>query len=173
MNKFLLHIFFLSLIYPITSFSEEVTININASVVERSCTISSESLNSTIRLPIGNLREKKVGEAFGGKSFSISLIDCPNNISSAHITFTGEGDSTMGNFLRNIDETNSAATGIALGLYDTDNNNIDIRNNKQTLTVDHSLNKNTFDFLAYYVKVNNSPTGGKVISVADFELSYD
>lgn len=155
------------------SFSEEVTININASVIERSCTISNESLNTIVNLQAGDLRGSKVGVPFTGTSFSISLIDCPANISLAHITFTGESDKTRDNLLRNINEAETAAKGIALGLYDSDNNNINIKSNKKSLTIDHALSKNTFNFFAYYVKVNDSSSAGKIMSIADFELAYD
>ncbi len=155
------------------SFSEEVTININASVIERSCTISNESLNATVNLQAGDLRGSKIGVPFAGTPFSISLVDCPNNISIAHITFTGESDKTMGHLLKNINEADAAAKGIALGLYDSDNNNINIKSNKKSLVIDHALSKNTFNFFAYYVKVNDASSAGKIISVADFELAYD
>lgn len=79
----------------------------------------------------------------------------------------------MNNLLKNINETDAAAKGVALGLYDTDNNNIDINNNKKTFTIDHVLSTNTLNFFAYYVKVNSVFSAGKIISVADFELSYD
>lgn len=173
MNKLILLTSSLLIAFPKVSFSEQVTINISASVIERSCTISNDSLNSTITLQAGDLRGSKVGIPFSATPFSISLIDCPDNISTAHITFTGDSDKTMANLLKNADETDTGAKGIALGLYDLNNNNIDISNNKTTLTINHTLSKNTFNFLAYYVKVNSIASAGKIISVADFELAYD
>jgi len=172
MNKLSILIIILMAL-PTVSFSEEVTININASVIERSCTLSNDSLNATIDLQTGDLRGSKMGVPFSGTAFSISLTDCPENIATAKITFTGESDNVMSNLLKNINGTDAAAKGVALGLYDTDNKNIDINNNKKTLTIDHALSTNTFKFFAYYVKVNNTSSAGKVLSVADFELAYD
>lgn len=173
MNK--TSLFFIGLLttLPMASFSEQVTININATVLERSCTIANDSLNPTIDLQTGDLRGSKIGVPFSGTPFSINLIDCPDNISTAHITFTGESDATMGNLLKNNDETDAGAKGIALGLYDTDNKNIDIKNNKTSLTINHASSTNRLNFFAYYVKVNSNASAGKIIGIADFELAYD
>lgn len=173
MNKLSLFFSGLLMIFPTVSFSEKVTININANVIERSCTISNDSLKLTVELQPGDLKGKKIGTPFAGTPFSISLVDCPANLSSAHLTFSGESDTTMGNLLKNTNETDAAAKGVALGLYDTDNNNLDIKNNKKTITLNHSLDKNTFNFLAYYVKTDNKPGAGNITSIADFELAYD
>ncbi|MCS3433420.1 fimbrial protein [Klebsiella sp. BIGb0407] len=173
MNKFLLFSLSLLLILPGAGFSERVTININASVLERSCTIVNESLNLTIDLQGGDLRQSRPGIPFAGTPFSIKLTDCPDNISSANITFTGESDIAMGNLLKNLNETENAAQGVALGLYDSESKNIDIRNNKEILNIDHDLATQIFYFFAYYVKTNDTPVAGKVMSIVDFELAYD
>ena len=173
MNKILLFSLSLLMALPRVSFSERVTININASVLERSCTIVNESLSLTINLQGGDLRQSRIGVPFAGTSFSIKLNDCPENISSAYITFTGESDTTMDNLLRNIDKTEMSAQGVALGLYDSDNNNIDIKNNKEILNIEHDLATQIFNFSAYYVKTNDSAVAGKILSVIDFELAYD
>lgn len=158
---------------PATSMGERVTVNINASVVERSCSISNSSVNSTIELQPGDLRSSKLGAPFSGTSFSVILENCPDNITSANIVFNGESDPVMSNLLKNTSTTEISAQGIALGLYDVDNSNIDIRNNKKTLKIDHDKSANSFNFIASYVRVNNNPSAGKVLSVANFELSYD
>lgn len=173
MNRFSLSLASLLIALPMISFSEQVTININASVIERSCTISNDSLHATINLQTGDLKGSKNGVPFAGTPFSISLIDCPANIATAHITFTGESDKTMSNLLKNIDETDDAAQGVALGIYDSEHNNVDIKNNNTSLKIDHATSTNNFNFFAYYVKVNDHPSAGKITSVADFEISYD
>jgi len=158
---------------PAVSMGERVTIKINASVIERSCTISNSSVNSTVDLQPGNLRASKLGAPFSGTRFSVNLENCPDNISSAYIQFKGESDPEMSNLLKNTSTTDTSARGIAVGLFDEDNNNIDVRNNKINLKIDHGTPVNEFSFFAYYVRVNNNSSAGKVLSVANFELSYD
>lgn len=173
MNKFSLFSLIILLMSPTLCLSERVTININATVIERSCTISNESLNLSIALQSGDLRQSRIGVPFAGTPFSISLIDCPANIGSAQITFSGESDTTMNNLLKNRLDDDSAAQGVALGLYDTEKNVIDIKNNAETIRINHDQAVNTFNFLAYYVKTNEMATPGKIMSIADFELAYD
>nr|WP_154325388.1 fimbrial protein [Pantoea sp. 201603H] len=173
MNKISLLLFVLTMTVPVISFSEEVTININANVIERSCAISNDSINANVDLQVGNLKGSKIGIPFAGSAFSISLEDCPENISTAYVTFAGASDPVMGNLLKNMAETDVSANGVALGLYNLAYNNIDIRNNKEILTINHDLIKNTYGFLAYYVRVSDVFSAGKVLSIVDFELAYD
>lgn len=174
MNKYLpsLLVFFMTL--SGLAFSDRATINISTNVVERSCTIDNESQNLIVDLQSGDLREDNIGVGvpFAGTSFSIKLVDCPANLSAAHIKFSGESDIVMANLLKNIDSTVQAAQGIALGLYNS-NDNIDIRSNQITLTLDHNLAINTFKFFAYYIKTGNTTSPGKVVGVANFEVAYD
>ncbi|MEQ5306292.1 fimbrial protein [Providencia rettgeri] len=174
MNKYLFYLVVLIIILPKLAFSDRAIININANVIERSCTIDNESQNLIVDLQGGDLRQSNIGVGmpFAGTAFSIKLVDCPANISVAHIKFSGESDVTMGNLLKNTDSTVQAAQGVALGLY-SGNNNIDIRNNQTTLTLDHSLESNIFKFFVYYVKTGGVANPGKVISIADFEVAYD
>lgn len=172
MNKILLIVCLLPLLFK-ESFSETITININGNVVERSCTISNSSQNQVINLYSGDLRNSELGVPFTGKLFSIILEDCPINIISAHLKFTGESDNEMKNLLKNTNESDSGAKGVAIGLYDINRKNIDITNNSEFLKIDHSEDQNTFNFYAYYVKTNETSKAGKLISIINFELSYD
>jgi len=173
MTKKLCIILSLFVFLPAASMGERVTVNINASVVERSCTLSTGSVNSTVELQPGDLRASKLGVPFSGTRFSVSLENCPDNLSSAYIEFNGESDPLMSNLLKNTSTDASSARGIALGLYDGDSNNIDIRNNRRALKIEHGVLTNVFSFFAYYVRVNSTSSAGKVLSVANFELSYD
>ncbi|EKT56049.1 fimbrial protein [Providencia burhodogranariea] len=173
MNKVIINLFFLLIFISNVSYSERVKINISANVIERSCTISSSSSNFSVKLDTGDLRGKKIGMPFTETPFSISLESCPDNLSSAHIKFTGESDLVMNNLLANLNETDSGAKGIAIGLYDSNNSNINIQNNLNSITIDHNLQSNIFKFYAYYVKTSDKYSAGKIISIANFELTYD
>lgn len=173
MNKLSLLFCISLIIFSEKGFSDRVTININARVIERSCTIESDSLNKTIDLQGGDLRQSAPGIPFGQNQFSITLVDCPANIASAHIRFSGESDPSMSGLLKNSNDTVSAAQGIALALYNAKNEAIDINNNENVLSIDHGSTSNSFDFSVYYVKVNSNAVAGKVTAVTDFEVAYD
>lgn len=173
MNKFLMFSLGLMVTLSEKSFSETVTININANVVERSCTIVNDALSMTVNLQTGDLRQSRIGAPFAEMPFSISLTDCPANISTAYIKFSGASDTTMSNLLKNIHESTTAAQGVALGIYNTDSNNIDIQNNQERLIINHDITTHDFNFSAAYVKTSNISSAGKIMSIVDFELSYD
>lgn len=172
MNKIVLF-FFTLLIFPRLSMSDRITININANVIEKSCTISKSLSNLTITLGTNDLRDKKIGVPFGETPFTISLEDCPTNISTAYIKFTGESDLVMSNLLKNNNNTNEGAKSISIGLYDVNKKNIDIKNNKTSLNINHNENNNTFHFFAYYIKTSQNSSPGKITSIVDFEIFYD
>jgi len=173
MNNSVIFPIIMLMILPAQSFGEKVAININANVIERSCTISESSLNKTVTLQSGDVRNSLVGIPFAGTKFSISLESCPENISSVNIVFKGESDSVMSTLLKNSSETESAAKGIALGLFDDDDKKININGNEKTLEISRVSSINTFNFFARYVRVSDVYSPGKVLSVANFELSYD
>ncbi|MDH2371870.1 fimbrial protein [Providencia rettgeri] len=172
MNKTVLF-FFTLFIFPRLGMSDRVTININTNVIEKSCTISKNSSNLTITLGSNDLRDKKVGIPFGETPFTISLEDCPANISTAYVKFTGESDEIMSNLLKNNNNTNQGAKSVSIGIYDVNKNNIDIKKNKISLNISHDKIYNTFDFFAYYIKTSQDSSPGKITSIVDFEISYD
>ncbi|MEX5927446.1 fimbrial protein [Providencia hangzhouensis] len=87
--------------------------------------------------------------------------------------FTGVNDTIMTNLLKNLDETDAGASNIAIGIYDNNKKIIDISNNKTTLKIDHNLVNNIFNFYSSYIKTGNTSSAGKVLCIANFELSYD
>lgn len=172
MNKIIVF-FFMFLIFPRLSMSDRATININTNVIEKSCTISKSSSNLTITLATNDLRGKKVGIPFGETPFTISLEDCPTNISTAYIKFTGESDPIMNNLLKNNVNTNEGAKSVSVGIYDFHKKNIDINNNKMSLNIKPNETYNIFYFFAYYIKTSDNSSPGKIISTVNFEISYD
>lgn len=173
MNNIFLNFIYFLLIFPFASVGSQITININANVIERSCVISSDFNDLPVKLESGNLKGQLIGYPFVETPFSIKLEDCSDNISSARIKFIGENDNTMNNLLKNLNETELRAKGVAIGIYDKNKKNIDIQSNETSLTIDHNINSNLFQFYAFYVKTSNIVSAGKITSVANFELSYD
>ncbi|WNN43489.1 fimbrial protein [Winslowiella toletana] len=158
---------------PVHSYADQVKINITAKVMVRTCTISSGSKDFLVSLMPGDLRNAAVGVPFSATSFAINLEDCPANIKMAHVNFTAESDPVMPNLLKTTSDTDSDASGIAIGLYDSDNKNIDIRNNLTDFVINHDVTVNSLSFSAAYLKTNDNALPGKVRSFAYFEIAYD
>ena len=155
------------------SLADQTAINITAKVNSKTCTISTGTTDFVVNLKTGNLRGAMVGVPFSDASFSIDLEDCPLNITMAHVTFSAESDPAMPNLLKIISSDDSDARGIAIGLYDSDKKNIDIRNNLTDFYINHDNSINSLVFSVAYVKNNANTLSGKVKSVASFEVFYD
>ena len=155
------------------AFSDQVKININAQVTERTCSISAGKKDFTVELPPGNLNGKPVGIPFAQTAFSIEIVDCPSNISTAHVAFVGNSDPVFPNLLGISTASSLAAKGIAVGILNNQNNIIDIRNNVSSYSISNNENLKSFDFKAAYIKTSKTATPGKVQAVVSFEISYD
>lgn len=153
-----------------SSLADQVQINITANVIAKTCSISAGTKDFLVNLAPGNLRGVAVGVPFSYSPFSIDLEDCASGINTAHVSFSGESDPAMPNLLK---IASGGASGIAIGLYDSDKKNIDIRNNITDFSINHSGTKTALNFLAAYLKTSDTASAGKVQSVASFEIAYD
>lgn len=165
----ILKLFWVFLIPSIT-FAEQVTINLNARVLEKSCTLSND--NVIVSMPSGELKGKKINDSFGKTKFSITLSNCPKNITNAHIVFKADSDVNNPQLIKNIDAY-GYAEGVSLALFDNDENIINISSNNTNFLIDHSLTDNKINFSVAYVKSNVTSYAGKVLGIAEFGISYD
>jgi len=174
MNRIFLRIILLMLSFiSAHSFAEQVEITITAKVIAKTCTISSGSSDFLVTLTPGNFRDAAIGVPFSDSSFKIDLEDCSSNINTAHVTFSAESDPFMPNLLKIASDADSDATGVAIGLYDSNKKNIDIRSNSTDFIINHASAINSLHFSAAYLKTNDKALPGKVKSFAYFEISYD
>jgi major type 1 subunit fimbrin (pilin) len=168
MSNFLKFIF----IFFISSLAsaEQIKINLNARVLEKACTLSND--NVIVSMPIGEVRGKKVNSSFGKTKFSIIISNCPNNISNAHIAFKADADINNPQLIKNM-EADGYAKGVALGLFDSNENIIDISSNSTDILIDHALAENKIDFSVAYFKSAVDSRAGKVLGIVEFGISYD
>ena len=155
------------------SLADQVQINITAKVIAKTCAISSKKSDFLVSLATGNLRDAAVGVPFSESSFTINLEDCPLNIKTAHVTFSAESDTDMPNLLKIANDADSDATGVAIGLYDRNGKNIDIRSNATDFLINHAEAMNSLYFSAAYLKTSDKALPGKVKTFAFFEIAYD
>lgn len=154
---------------PISAFAEQITININARVLSKTCSILNNQVQ--VNMPVESIRGKKITESFGYTPFSISINDCGGNTSFANIKFNAVSDLDDSKLVQNTLGP-EYATGIALGLY-RNNELLDINSSEIKYAIDKTLNKNDINFEVAYIKTSEESTLGKVRGVLDFEISYD
>lgn len=167
---------FFSLLYLFSSFflyADQVIINIKSKVIETTCIISSNSTDFIVNMSSANLRGQEKNIPFGKSPFSITLENCPDSISIANVRFMGDPDLIYPNLLRVLENNESSAKGIAIGLYDDDDNNINISNNDMSYSINQDTNKYTFRFSAAYVKTREDAIPGQVKAISYFDIYYD
>lgn len=174
MNKrILLSAVFMLSFFAANVLADRAKIVITANVVAKTCSISSATKSFLVNLASGNLRGVGVGIPFTYSPFSINLEDCPSDINTAHVTFSGESDPEMPNLLKVSSGADFEASGIAIGLYNLEKKNIDIRNNFTDYPITHSSAEHGLTFLVAYLKTRDTALAGKVVGIASFEITYD
>lgn len=165
-NKFI--IIFL-LLCPMKLFAEQVVININAQVLEKTCSIVNNNIQVDMNLV--SIRDHVVKTSFGKTPFSISLNDCPKSVESANIKFNAISDLSDSRLIKNTEGV-GYASGIALALFYNDEI-VDISNNNVNHLIDHGLVVNDIKFDIAYFRTENNYIIGKVLGIIDFEISYN
>lgn len=165
-NKILL---MLLMLCPIVTFAEQITININARVLSKTCSILNNQVQ--VDMPIESIRGKSINESFGKTPFSISINDCGGNTSYANIKFDAINDLDNSKLIQNtIGE--EYAKGVALGLY-RNTELIDVNSSEIKYAIDKNSDRNDINFEVAYIKTSENFTLGKVKGVLNFEISYD
>lgn len=174
MNKYLLCVSgLLGLIIGSVSQADQVTINISAKVLDKTCTLSPATSNFLVEMVSADLRDVAVDQPIGNTPFEINLTDCSKSTSSVNVKFTGTSSAYSSSLLQIDNTVAGAAKGIAIGIYDTDQNRIMLNTGQKTFQITN-FDKMALGFIASYVKTNTSDySAGKVTAVANFEIAYE
>ena len=170
-KQFLICLGFIFTCFP--GSAEQITINISAKLSSSTCSLSSGSDNSVVNMTTGLLNGKNLGVPFGLTPFNIIIENCPLEINTVNVRFTGASDEKMPNLLQINSGAEGEANGVAIGLYDMNITNLDIWNNFSSFNLTHSSDINKLSFYAAYVKTSGEMSPGKVTGVTSFEISYD
>lgn len=169
MNKYMLPI--ASILFCFLSFysvAADVTINIKASVIEKSCEIVLE--NIAVDMGEANAKGVNVGETFAPKQFKINLQKCPASTTAAHVKLSAPSGSSQ--YVENSGAL-GAAEGFAIAIYNDQNQLLDMRDNLTDFVIDHNQDIIDLNFIAAFIKTNTNSTEGSFNAVASFEISYD
>ncbi|WP_392562432.1 fimbrial protein [Orbus sturtevantii] len=170
MNKYILYASSFSMLLASYYLAAEVPIYITAKVVEKACTITSDSI--VVDMGIANSKGAKVGIPFSPLvPFKISLSDCPTGTMQAHVTLSTSNSTS--HFIENDSIESSKAKGYAIAVYNSANEIIDMQDNMTDFMIDHNSLYTDLNFSAAFVKTNNDASAGIFHAVASFEIDYD
>lgn len=159
--------FFTSLVYadPVVT----VNLRIKAVIVDRTCTVATESQN--VNVDLGKWATNNminIGNQTRLTPFSILLKDC--SAKKVSIAFQGQKDTNNSQLLAL--SNNSSASNIAIGIFDQNQQLLPVAQFTQPVSIDSS-NKIQLNFFANYIVTRKSATAGTANSTANFIVNYD
>ncbi|MGM8755830.1 fimbrial protein [Enterobacter chuandaensis] len=155
------------------------TINFTGTVTADTCTVAiNDQTNPTLNLGTVNTADLAAsGDTGPATNFTLNLTSCPETVTGASITFSGNADSTLNTAFTNEANASDAAKNVGVQLYDS---------SLKTVTPDAALDVTSFltenadqtaksasiPFTARMIAVADVATAGSIISHADYTVSY-
>jgi major type 1 subunit fimbrin (pilin) len=154
---------------PTTVIGGKVTIN--GQITAGACAISSDDANKVVTLDTIPSHKFTAAnqEANTKKPFTITLVDCDTSAANTvNLTFTGMSDSTVTTALANTAGAGSAKN-VAVQLYQDNGSVLPLNTASRSYNISSTV---PMMFAADYISTAAAVTAGKVLAVADFQLTY-
>lgn len=138
-------------------------------ILAATCTING-SAPGNINIPLGNFSVNEFGSTgttAGNGKIVMDLAGCPNQISTVKIQFDGTADNTNPSLLK-ID--GSGATGLGIGIYETDGTPIPIGMSSRDITLTSGAARAEFD--AKLMSTASTVGPGSVDATATYTIQY-
>ncbi|MFM4805363.1 fimbrial protein [Aeromonas bivalvium] len=148
------------------------TVRFNGNVVAAPCAVASESIDQVIEIgQVTTSQFTAAGQkANNNKPFSIKLMNCSDSVSgTATVAFNGAQDRDNPTLLQ-VGQGADAASGVALGLYESNGNLLNIGDQSRPVTL--RPGQVEFNFMADYVSTQANVTAGDASGVATFSITY-
>jgi major type 1 subunit fimbrin (pilin) len=146
-------------------------VTINGEITAGACAISSDDANKVVTLDTipSNKFTAANQVADTKKQFTITLVDCDTSAAkTVNLTFTGMSDSTIATALANTAGA-GAAKNVAVQLYQDTGAVLPLNTATRAYDIASTV---PMLFAADYISTAEKVTAGKVLSVANFQLSY-
>ncbi|MDK9604844.1 fimbrial protein [Lelliottia wanjuensis] len=160
------------LLWAATACAHDGTVNIDGTILNNTCTISSESKNITV--PMGMVASKqfyKAGDTTNPIQFSINLENCGSAVSGVDVTFTGATDTANKDLLA-IDTGTGNATGLGIALLDQNKTLIPISEPSKQYALTPDAKSVSLVFFAQYTATGAKVSAGVANATATFTLNY-
>ncbi|HGJ5892011.1 MAG TPA: fimbrial protein [Arsenophonus apicola] len=152
-----------------SAYSSDGSIIFNGQLIGSTCQVTANTKNQTVTLDtlsINNFQKKN--DTSIGKPFNIALSNCQptDNISVVfHDAKNGLTDEGL-----IVNQTgDDYAQGIAIGIYDNDNNLIKMN---EKIATDNNNDTRNIALIAKYVAIADKVQAGQVVSTVNFTITY-
>lgn len=149
------------------------TVNISGTIQDNTCELAPDSQNKTVDMgTVVGSQFSRVGDFSPSKNFTLHLQNCGPAASEATVTFSGTADKQNPDLFA-IETGVDSASGLALGIYDSDGKRIAPGNTSAGVVLKPGQASVALDFSARYVAVMESVTAGSADVMVTFIISYD
>lgn len=158
-----------AIFFSIPALAESTAININGNIIASPCNVDTDTVNKTVELGEGRVREMSVAGA-GGEwaDFELLLTNCPAATVGATVTFSGTPDDDDATAFKN----SADATGIALRLASRDRATTYQNDSTMTQTIDTATHSATFPLSARMFSPKGNPTSGQFAAAVNVSFTY-
>lgn len=160
-----------TIIYSSSIYAADGNINFTGEMIGNACTITGSS-GSDVSVAMGNVALSSfnnAGDTAAPTQFTIGLSSC-SSVTSAQISFDGTQDTTNTNLIK-LATGDNAATGVGVGIYESDSSTI-IPLYSKSKAVAIANGTAQFNFIAKYVSTSKTVTAGPANASATFTVMY-
>jgi len=143
------------------------TITFKGNIIAATCEVNGAAPGN-IDVTLGDYSTSEVGvtgTTLGSTQFDMALTGCPTGVDEVTMLFDGTADSTNGDVLKV-----TAATGVGIGIYETDGAKILINTPSKPITL--TSGDGTASFVAKYVSTGDTVGAGDAGAVAQYTIQY-
>lgn len=158
-----------AIFFTIPALAEPTAININGNIIASPCNVDTNTVNKTVELGEGSVRDMSVAGA-GAEwiDFELMLTKCPAPTVKAIVTFSGTPDVDDATAFKN----SADATGIALRLASRDRATTYQNDSTMTQTIDTATHSATFPLSARMFSPKGNPTSGQFAAAVNVSFTY-
>lgn len=154
------------------SCAHDGVVNISGTIQDNTCELAPDSQNKIIEMGVLSLKQfTQQGERTPEKSFSINLNHCGPAASEASVTFSGTPASSD-NTLYSVDQSSDAATGIALGIYDSNGTLLPPGKASEGIPLQGGQESVEMKYTASYISQDKNVTAGVANVTLTFVVNY-
>ncbi|MEB5978546.1 fimbrial protein [Enterobacter vonholyi] len=149
------------------------TVNISGTIQDNTCELAPDSQSKIVEMgTVVGTQFRQTGDFSPAKHFTLNLENCGPAASEATVTFSGTEDAQNPELFA-IELGADSAEGLALGVYDDNNQRIAPGDTSVGIPLKPGQASVAIDFSARYVSVLNSVTAGSANAVVTFVVNYE
>jgi len=162
----------LTLLIISATYAHDGTVNISGTIQDNTCELAPDSQNKNVDMgTVAESQFSRIGDFSAAKIFTLNLQNCGPAASEASVTFSGTTDKQNPDMFA-IESGADSASGLALGIYDSDGNRIAPGKSSAGVALKPAQASVQLTFTARYVSVMEDVTAGSANVIVTFVVNY-